>query len=405
MANKTSEELMEINKARVVIIHPFFGILGLKLKLQETEMIPTMATEGRHILYNPEFVQKFPENELRFIIIHEILHAALGHVWRLGMREPEVWNYACDYVVNLMIQDFMDNDNRISISSEKRQRLQRPDGILYDTKYANMSAEEVYEQLMNDPQIQQMLKDKEKLQKFLSKLGNQIDDHNWDNANNGSQENEKLKKEWEKNLVSAAKQVMDKNAGSLPGYLKRLVDNITKPQKDWRVLLHEFVQPEITDYTFNPPDKRFGDFDFFLPDYNDSEDSVKNILFMIDTSGSISDKELQVAYSEIVGAVNQFSSLSGKLGFFDHVVYDPIDFEDVNDVMEIKPQGGGGTNFKGVFEYINKDYDGEPPAAIIILTDGYDTWPDENITDIPTFWLITNEDQIPPWGVHTTLKI
>lgn len=402
--NKTPEELMSINKARTIIIHPFFGMLGLKLKLQETDIIPTMSTEGRHILYNPTFVTKFPENELRFIIIHEILHAALGHIWRRDNKHPKIWNYACDYVVNYMIQDFINNDNKLS-GVEKKERLQMPKNLLYDKKYADMSAEEVYQKLINDPKIKKELQNEEELFKILSKLGNQIDDHDWEKAARDTQENEKLKKEWEKNLVSAVKQMIDKNSGDVPGYLKRLVNKITKPQKDWRVLLHEFVQPENNDYTFNPPDKRYNDYNFFLPDYNDSEDAVKNILFMIDTSGSISDRELEIAYSEIVGAINQFSSLTGKLGFFDSIVYDPVDFLDVNDIFDIKPQGGGGTDFTNVFKYINKNYNDDPPAAIIILTDGYDDWPVENITTIPVLWLINNEEQVPPWGAYTTLKV
>lgn len=402
--NKTPEELMSINKARTIIIHPFFGMLGLKLKLQETDIIPTMSTEGRHILYNPTFVTKFPENELRFIIIHEILHAALGHIWRRDNKHPKIWNYACDYVVNYMIQDFINNDNKLS-GVEKKERLQMPKNLLYDKKYADMSAEEVYQKLINDPKIKKELQNEEELFKILSKLGNQIDDHDWEKAARDTQENEKLKKEWEKNLVSAVKQMIDKNSGDVPGYLKRLVNKITKPQKDWRVLLHEFVQPENNDYTFNPPDKRYNDYNFFLPDYNDSEDAVKNILFMIDTSGSILDRELEIAYSEIVGAINQFSSLTGKLGFFDSIVYDPVDFLDVNDIFDIKPQGGGGTDFTNVFKYINKNYNDDPPAAIIILTDGYDDWPVENITTIPVLWLINNEEQVPPWGAYTTLKV
>ena len=67
-----------------------------------------------------------------------------------------------------------------------------------------------------------------------------------------------------------------------------------------------------------PPDRRFRESPFFLPDFNDTEIVVKDILFMVDTSGSMSDKQITEAYSEIKGAIDQFGGkLMGWLGFFD----------------------------------------------------------------------------------------
>lgn len=50
---------------------------------------------------------------------------------------------------------------------------------------------------------------------------------------------------------------------------------------------------------------------------------------MIDTSGSMSDKEITAAYSEIKGAIDQFGGkLSGWLGFFDADIIEPVPFSD-----------------------------------------------------------------------------
>ena len=129
---------------------------------------------------------------------------------------------------------------------------------------------------------------------------------------------------------------------------------------------------------------------------------------MVDTSGSVNDKELSVAYSEIVGAIQQFNGkLSGKLGFFDHDVYGLYDFDDVKDVLEIKPVGGGGTSFKAIFRFMeDKIKQNDNIAGVVILTDGYATWPTEKETNgLPVLWLITNEHQVPPWGLHSTLTL
>ena len=139
---------------------------------------------------------------------------------------------------------------------------------------------------------------------------------------------------------------------------------------------------------------------FFLPDFNEKDESVKDILFMIDTSGSMSESQITECYSEIYGAIGQFDGkLQGKLGFFDAVVVEPIPFEDEEEFKIIRPKGGGGTSFDIIFEYVEKEMEEEPPVSIVILTDGYAPFPDESKANgIPVLWIINNNDVNPPWG-------
>ncbi|MBQ6677847.1 MAG: hypothetical protein IJM71_07350 [Clostridia bacterium] len=101
------------------------------------------------------------------------------------------------------------------------------------------------------------------------------------------------------------------------------------------------------DYSFTPPDRRFDDTPFFFPDFNDKDDVVEDILFMIDTSGSMSDDMITAAYSEIKGAIDQYDGkLKGWLGFFDAAIVEPEPFESIEEFEIIRPKGGGGTDFK-----------------------------------------------------------
>ena len=108
--------------------------------------------------------------------------------------------------------------------------------------------------------------------------------------------------------------------GLSPALKKFLIRCETAPKLNWKEILSAFIREEITDYTLIPPDKRFQD-DFFLPDFSDKSDKVKDILFMVGTSDSMSDEDIGEVYSEIVGAIDQFGgSLRGWLGFFDAAV-------------------------------------------------------------------------------------
>lgn len=43
---------------------------------------------------------KLSDEEWRFILAHEFLHAGLNHHARCENRNPVIWNIACDFVIN-----------------------------------------------------------------------------------------------------------------------------------------------------------------------------------------------------------------------------------------------------------------------------------------------------------------
>ena len=411
-----SEENKQIDRVvrarcQMLMAFPFFGILALKLQLDVNYDIETAATNGEKLYFNPLFIKTLSEPQLNWLVVHEVMHPALQHLWRKGDRLSDMWNEACDYAIHDIMMQFKETSEY-----KKGSMLEMPEGGLYNKDYRDMSADQIYDILR---------KKRKKQQQNSNGNGNgngsqkTLDDHSLWNNKQTQKDAQQKSQSWEGNLIAAAQAAASKSAGSVPGFLERIIGNITKPQKDWRSLLAEFIQPEINDYSFNPPDKRMAEVTFgidswgnpievLLPDFNDEVDVVKKIFFVVDTSGSIGNEELKIVYSEIVGAINQFQGkLSGHIMFFDHCAYPPTSFENVDDVLSIRPVGGGGTNFHAPFEYINEHYEDEDEVAgIVMLTDGYASWPEESITHgKPTLWLITNDQQVPPWGIHTTLKI
>jgi predicted metal-dependent peptidase len=189
--------------------------------------------------------------------------------------------------------------------------------------------------------------------------------------------------------------------GNAPAFAERIFKEIAERKLDWKTLLNDFIQEDVCDYSFSPPDRRFGDSDFFLPDFNEKEDSVENLLFMIDTSGSMSDDAISEVYSEIKGAIEQFNGkIKGWLGFFDAIVTEPQPFEDEDEFKAIRIQGGGGTAFLPIFHYVRDHMKDKNITSIIILTDGYAPYPEEyERMDIPVLWIINNENVTPPWGM------
>ena len=206
--------------------------------------------------------------------------------------------------------------------------------------------------------------------------------------------------------VRDAYEVISKSHGDVPLGAERAVRELSKPQTDWRTVLSDFVQEEICDYSFSPPDRRY-DGDLFLPDFNDKDVSVEDVLFMVDTSGSVSDGMLTAAFSEVKGAIEQFNGkLRGMLGFFDSEVYEPVPFDDVESLLDIRPRGGGGTSFEAVFRYVEEKMSDKPPVSIVVLTDGICSFPEESAAlGIPVLWLLNNDRITPPWGRITRISV
>ena len=145
-------------------------------------------------------------------------------------------------------------------------------------------------------------------------------------------------------------------------------------------------------------EQHFSNEDFVLPGFNLTEECVKEILFMVDISGSMSIEDVQDCFSEIQSALIQFNGrIKGKIGFFDVIVHEVYDIDGDTDLKTIYPHGRGGTDFNAVFNYaLSLD---NPPSSIIILTDGRCNFPKESAANnVPVLWIINNEQITPPWG-------
>ena len=81
-----AEQKMLKARTNLVLDHPFFGCLALRLKLIEDKQIKTAITDGKNLLYNSQFIESMSTQEITGMIAHELMHVSLGHTWRQGDR-------------------------------------------------------------------------------------------------------------------------------------------------------------------------------------------------------------------------------------------------------------------------------------------------------------------------------
>ena len=367
-----------LSRTRILLKFPFYGLLLMHVGFGVDTKSETAYTDGEKIVFSPDFIDSLTDTEVDIVMMHEILHIVLRHCYRGHDLEHERFNIACDIVVNsnIMYSAGLGIES-VALKCDAEPWNEAPNGrpgYLY-------TAEEVYKMLPS----------------MVVESGRSgFDEHEQWGRDADEQSQDDL---WDQRVMSAAEAAKGSGkGGGIPHAIELRLEELCRPKHDWRTILNNFIQEEVNDYSFSPPDRRY-EGDFFLPDFNDTDTQVKNILFMVDTSGSMSLPMVKDMYAEIFGAIEQFGGkLSGWLGFFDDKVIPPTPFCSVSEFKMIKPKGGGGTEFGIVFDYVKENMQENMPEAIVILTDGYAEFPPEKAAmGIPVMWVI-NTSVVPPFG-------
>lgn len=350
---------IEKSKVELILTYPFFGIILTRFEIEENNHIPTFATDGKKIYYNPSFAETLTLNEVISVLAHEIMHIVLLHCSRINGRDNKKWNIAADYVINLILSE---------------ENFTLPENCLYDKQYENMTAEEVYNILPETPSD------------YVS-IGDILD-----NSNLSEEEKEKAEREIKK-MVNEAK-VTAKMAGKLSASMDRLISDLTESKVDWKEAIHTFVS-EVTrdDYSFKRPNLRYINSKFYIPMLH--SEKMKPILLGIDTSGSIDDKMLSI-FGGHLQAIQEQRNVDVNVVYIDANV-NKVEYFEVGDDIRLSAVGGGGTDFRPLFEYYNDDTENDY-SCIIYLTDMEGTFPD-NAPDIPVLWVTDNKNVNPPFGL------
>ena len=367
-------------RMRLVQRYPFFGKLVLRLKIKFGDC-GTACTDMDSIMFDIGFMRELNDAQLEFVMLHEVLHCVFKHCVRGHGKIPLIYNIACDIVVNSFILE-MFGVPEFTICSESVMHI-APD----NTEGRGTTAEKIYEMLIRQGNLQELDE--------LYRKGAFDNHESWEKIDTAQTSDL-----WDKHIRDSAKLTSTGSSG-IPANMRRYLEEVNHtPKTNWRQLLQDYIRFDCSDYDFTVPDKRFQD-DYLLPSFRENlfGDTVKGLWLFVDASGSITDRELAIMMKEIYGAYEQVENISGKLSFFDTEVSKPVSFESIEDLQNIKPVGGGGTSFKSIFRYLRGFNVDELPDLILIFTDGYADFPNEDdALEIPVIWLIEGSEIEPPWG-------
>lgn len=362
----------------------FFATLILQTPVYwvSADEIPTAATNGINLYINPDFFLALDNEERLFLILHEIMHNVYNHTTRRGFRDPGTWNEAADYVIN---------DELI------QRNFKMPKDGLHDPGYRDMSADDVYDELMKNKN--RGGQNKQSPWPDL-KEPQQQGSGNGGGGNNGSQTpsiqqpSAEEVEEHNKNLLTqatqASKMAGDK-AGTVPGSLQRELEELLYPKLPWDQILAKYLHSlSKDDYSWKKPNRRFMSMGIIMPSLY--SEGIGKIAFAIDTSGSVSESDFNRFISEIGYVFQRFNPKEIDIMQFDSVLQSNDRILTTQDFLQLEFKGGGGTQIEPVLQA----YKESDAKALIILTDGYLYHGEELDPKKPVVWCIYDNPRFTP---------
>jgi len=324
-----------------------------------------------------------------FFIVHNC-HVVFEHFDRSEERKehPLLANIAHDIVVNnIIIQEKMTLPSGGSIPANNQITV-----FGYQLKKIDEKcSEEIYDELhkhLGDlyNKVKSKMDDRIKQDKKGFDVHMESDDK--DKSKKGKKDEKMKEKGWEKILVDACTYARER--GKLPGGIERMVDRILDTSIDWREILYRYITDQIpVDYSWSRPSKKSYALGVYLP--RTEKESI-DVLVAVDTSGSISQDELEQFMSEILGITNSFSNVDLTIIDCDadiHGIY-PFKHATADDVMsKVKLKGGGGTDHRPVFAWISQNK--STAKFIICFTDGCTSFPNASSVGIRTLWVVAGD--------------
>lgn len=371
----------QLTRARISLLlrQPFWGTLATRLILKDAtdeEWCKTAGTDGRYFYYNRDFISKLNKQETIFLVAHEVEHCVYDHMGRRGSRNPKAWNAAADYVINYELHEH----NVGKLPDPKTSGVT----ACFDAKYKGMFAEEVYELLMKDPN-----------QQFP-----EFDVHMEPGDGKGEAMSAEDRRILGDEIRNAVMQAAKASAGNTPAGVKRMLQDMTEPQMNWRELLQLKIQSMVkSDFTWQRCSRKMQASGIYLPATNN--DFKVTAAIAIDCSGSMDDKMLRDLLSEVKGIMEQFTEFELLVWCFDTRVYGFAKFtqDNLSDIDDYEIHGGGGTDFMCNWTYMKQE--DICPERFIVMTDGYPngSWGIEEYCD--TLFVIHSDPShrlVAPWG-------
>ncbi len=315
--------------------------------------VAAVNASAGEIYVNP--LRVLTEEEWRFVLAHEMLHAALRHGDRRGPRDPYLFNVACDYVINAWLLEMGVGE--------------MPAGLLHDPALAGLSAEEVYDRIATDVR---------RLRRLATLRGKGRGDLLGEPLPHATAPARYVDLDafYRRGLLQGF-DLHDRGRGTLPAGLVEEIRALAHPPVPWDVRLarwfDEYVPRPQTLRSFARPARRQAS----TPDipragrYFPPEERERCTFgVVLDTSGSMGRRLLGTALGAIASYAESRDVPAARVVFCDAAPYDAGYLPATEIATRVRVRGRGGTVLQPGVELLLAAEDFPPHAPVLLITDG-----------------------------------
>jgi len=396
-----TSKLIENALSKILLYFPSFGPIVFGWEIKEDPDIPTAGTDYKTLRYNPEFISTLNKAEQKGVLLHEIFHNVFLHPTEITLGQAKgknqyLWTIALEIVTNAAVLDLISGNSDFALPGEPYSPIsdkKPPEGpsYFYDKLGHEKTAEEIYQILEEKyPEVPACL---------ISMAGNS-DGNSSQNTSQSPLSGDIIPdgdKSHAQEAIEKAIAVLEnlqkeltRKQGTMPSGLARLLKKLTTARVPWQRVLHNFlltIKAGMDDLSWSRIDTKHSD-EILLPGAVSYD--MEDIVVAIDTSGSISEKELIAFASEIAKLTVYTDEL--LVITTDAKVHEKVKVKNAPELLrKLKFKGGGGTDFNEVFQQVKRC------SAMVFFTDGYANYPDHS-PKYPVLWIVTKEHQKPPFG-------
>lgn len=294
------------------------------------------------------------EQEMRFVIAHEVLHVALRHQARRQGRDPFLWNAACDFVIN----DWL---------IQMRVGAAPAVGLLHDRSLRGLSAEEVYDRLTND--IRRM----RRLRTLAGSQGDMLDRRLDSERVPYTDLDAFCREQLGKGLILHQSQ----GRGLIPAGLLEEINAVLQPPIPWEVELARWFDHHFPPIETRRSWARLSRRQSSTPDIprphiapDPRQRDGRTFGVVLDTSGSMDRRILAKALGAIASYAEAKEVPAVRVICCDAAPYD-LGWLPAGDIAgRVEIRGRGGTVLQPGVNWIESDPDFPKDGPILIITDG-----------------------------------
>ncbi|MEV0091029.1 hypothetical protein [Streptomyces sp. NPDC050738] len=298
---------------------------------------------------------QYTDEEWRFVLGHEMLHAALRHGERRGARDPYLFNVAADYVVNGWLCEMGVGE--------------MPEGLLYDAGLKGLSAEEVYDRIVTDQRRHRRL---------ATLRGKGVGDILGEPLAHQAGRTVDLDEFYRRGLAQGFDLHTSGDRGFLPAGLIEEIRALAHPPVPWDAQLarwfDEFVPRPQPVRSFARPSRRQA----ATPDipragrYHPPEEIARCTFgVVLDTSGSMSRTLLGKALGAIASYAEARDVPAARVVFCDAAAHDAGYLPPTEIAGRVRVRGRGGTELQPGIDLLQRAEDFPPGAPVLVITDGW----------------------------------